>query len=203
MPLKRNLHKAAIRGKLGQVPKELLTNENLTAYDIYGDTLFHKAASKGTLDKLPKELITETNFLTISKMGFTVFDVAAMYGHLDQIPDELLTDNVMVRSGISVLHLAAGQGHLDQVPRRLLTEDNLLVPITDPKFTGLVGKTTLHQANSNGHLDQLLGVELSERVRHIVGTNWYNRNQGVCEEMRKSKMSLATEECDEYDIELF
>jgi len=207
MHLKRNLHKAAINGTLEQAPKELLTYENLTALDNQGDTVFHKSASKGTLDKLPKELVTEKNFLVKNTSGWTTFDVAAMYGYLDQIPEHLLTPKVML-NGYSTLHLAAGEGHLNQLPRRLLTEENLLIPINvsedNPTLAGNahIGQTALQRAAIHGHLEQLLGIELSEKVRHIVGPDWYSKNRHICEEMRKSKGELA-EWDPAQEIELF
>jgi len=76
------------------------------------------------------------------------------------------------------LHYAAEYGHLGQVPKNVLSGVNLMVWAED-------GMTPLHFAVKGGHLDQLLGLELPELSRRLVGEEWWSRNQAVILDKRR------------------
>jgi ankyrin repeat protein len=154
---------AAMRGYLGQIPKELLTEENLLKLDGWGSTCLHWAALNGQLDKIPKEILTAENLLDPKEMltlenllkddpdSWTCLHLAARHGHLDQIPRELLTEENLLqptKKGDNSLHLAASRGHLNQIPREILTAKNLLQPNYNKD-------TCLHWAAKKGHLDKI------------------------------------------------
>jgi hypothetical protein len=159
-------HKASQKGHLDQIPKELLTAENLLKTDTSGWTCLQIAAREGHLDKIPKELLTAENLLQPNTSGWTCLQIAARNGHLDQIPKELLTvENLLPPNnyGYACLHLAARKGHLDQIPKELLTAENLLKPDED-------NENCLHLAAMGGQLDKLpwLSYEtLTELTAHF------------------------------------
>jgi ankyrin repeat protein len=145
-------HKASQNGHLGQIPKELLTAENLLKPNGRGDTCLHLSAYYGHLRQIPQELLTAENLLRTNRQGGgTCLNDAARKGHLDQIPKELLTAENLLQAnenGKTCLHIAAFYGHLDQIPREVLTAENLLKPDN-------YSHTCLHYAARNGHLDKI------------------------------------------------
>jgi ankyrin repeat protein len=159
-------HWAAANGHLGQIPKELLTEENLLKPDNDRGTCLHIAARNGHLDKIPKELLTAENLLQANENGWTCLHLAARNGHLDKLPKELLTAENLLKTDTfdrTCLHLAAYNGHLDQIPKELLTAENLLKHDKD-------NENCLHTAAQWGHLDKLpwLSYEtLTELTAHF------------------------------------
>jgi ankyrin repeat protein len=144
-------HKAARNGHLDQIPKELLTAENLLQPNNSGWTCLHIAAERGHLGQVPKELLTAENLLQPNTSNENCLHFAARNGHLDQIPKELLTAENLLQpnnSGWTCLHIAAERGHLGQVPKELLTAENLLEPTQG-------GRTCLHWAAMNSKLGQI------------------------------------------------
>ena len=131
----KSIHDAAIQGTLHNLPKEIITEENLNSQNNEGTTVFHLAARYGHLDQIPTKFLNEANLL--KNAGF--FDVgssdsalltAAYYGHLDQIPKELLTEkNLLAKNpdGISALNLASDNEHLDQLLVQFSSEVRELV----------------------------------------------------------------------------
>jgi ankyrin repeat protein len=79
-------HKAARNGHLDQIPKELLTAENLLQPNNYSWTCLHHAASTGLLAQIPKELLTAENLLQPDEDNGNCLHFAAANGHLDKIP---------------------------------------------------------------------------------------------------------------------
>jgi ankyrin repeat protein len=147
-------HFAAYNGHLDQIPKELLTEENLLKPDNDRGSCLHFAAREGHLDQIPKELLTAENLLKHDRWGKTCLHYAADYGHLHQIPKELLTAENLLKTdneGWTCLHFAARNGHLGQIPKELLTAENLLKP-DNYKWQCW---TCLHYAAKGGHLDKL------------------------------------------------
>jgi ankyrin repeat protein len=88
-------HFAADYGYLDQIPKELLTAENLLKPNSSNETCLHFAAMGGHLDQIPKELLTAENLLHIDINSRTCLHLVAIGGHLDKIPQlsyETLTE---------------------------------------------------------------------------------------------------------------
>jgi hypothetical protein len=112
--------KAADYGHLHQIPKELLTAENLLQLNEYKNTCLHLAAANGHLEQIPKELLTAENLLKPDNQGQNCLHLAAYWGHLAQIPKELLTAKNLLQpdeDGNTCLHYAAYYGHLDKLPQ--------------------------------------------------------------------------------------
>jgi hypothetical protein len=83
----RNLyHYAAYDGHLDQIPKELLTAENLLKPGWNSWTCLHYGARNGHLDQIPKELLTAENLLKHDEDNNNCLHWAAKKGHLDKLP---------------------------------------------------------------------------------------------------------------------
>ena len=113
------LHLAGQTGRLDQIPKDLLTKQNLLTPDENGITPLHCAASGGHLHQIPQDILTQKNLLIPSHDASTPLHHAAWYGHLHQIPagafceEALLQENI---TGCQPLHYAARNGFLEQIP---------------------------------------------------------------------------------------
>jgi len=167
--------------------------------DAGGSTALHRAVKEGNLDGVPREVFTAENMLVKNEAGWTVIHEAAFAGNLDRVPKEALMREHMVSSAndcSTPLHWAAYTGHLDQVPTEFLTLENLMVE-------NAAGQSVLLWVSINGNLDQLLGVELPSEIIPIVGKEWYSKNVGVCECLRKSKEHVITVVSDAPEIDIF
>ena len=172
------------------VPSELMLEKNMQIPNSLGATVFHIAAAKGVLNHMPVGFLTESNMLKPDWEGSSVFHVAAQNGHIDQIPKELLTEQNMLRSdsnGDTVLHGLALRGELRKLPVSLLTERTLLA--------SNAGATVLHVALKHDKLDQLLGLELPDKARNILGDAWYSANLAA--------VALKNPSSQEHAIDLF
>jgi len=69
----------------GDIPREILTLENLLKKDQEGATVFHDAAIGGHLQQIPKEYLTEENLLKSDKHGESALDLAIAKGNMDQM----------------------------------------------------------------------------------------------------------------------
>ena len=83
------------------------------------------------------------------------------------------------------MHSAAFYGHLDQVPKGILTVDNILIKNNK-------GDTLLHLAARTRYLDQVLGTELSEVAKEIVGETWWNANQKILRDKQSLKAIIKS-----------
>ena len=92
------IHDAAKYGYLGRIPKELLTLENMTVRNKYGETAIHLAACYGDvrasrglptdigfLEQVPKELITVETMLMEDGCGKRPIDIALANGQIDML----------------------------------------------------------------------------------------------------------------------
>ena len=202
------LHYAAERGNWDKVPKDCLTVENLMMQDAYGRTPLHWAASHGQVEHFPKALFMPANLVMKDNDGYVPLHHAAERGQLDQFSPGLLTEaNLMTRdiNGRTPLHYAAAFGHLDQVPKELLTGEILLVQSKDGDTPLHCAMTSLLKSLStsgkicaNENLEPLVGLELPESVREVVGEDWWERNQRVI----RAKQELGGQE-EGTEIELF
>jgi ankyrin repeat protein len=86
IPDRDELWDAARNGHLDQIPKELLTAENLLQPNEDGNTCLHLATYYGHLGQIPKELLTAENLLKPDKDNENCLHFAARNGHLDKLP---------------------------------------------------------------------------------------------------------------------
>jgi len=201
------LHLAARYGHLTQLPTEALTVEALTTNTSVGTPL-HIAAEYGHLDQVPKEIFLNTKppifngqnntlrhnnpILAPDANNSTFLHRATWYSHLDQLPIAFLTSGNMLisgPSGESPLHSAASHGCLYQLPREVLSGHNLLIKATR-------GWTPLQSAIEHDTLDQVLGIDLPEEARGIVGEEWWKKNQKLLSEIEQQKSTLSQETSD-------
>ena len=87
------LHKAALKGKLDQIPEQFLTEKNLRIGNLEAQTVFHCAAIGGCLDQIPESVLTLDNLCRVDGYGQSVFIVAADHGVLTTLPVGLLNVN--------------------------------------------------------------------------------------------------------------
>ena len=213
----------AIASKLTNlIPDDLLTEENMLLKSNNGCTPIAYAALTGTLNTLPEAVITER---TLTYNAGMALKYAAQNGHLDQVPVKYLTAKLLVGGA---LHVAVSNGHLDQIPVEVLTQEvwcakgsggatvlhaaiesrNIAkVPITILTSENLLiaddyGKTALHRLSRLNQLDSILGVELAESCKTIVGKDWYEKNL-LFIECAAVKNVLTQKAEDTNDIALF
>jgi hypothetical protein len=84
------LHCAATHAKLHAVPKELLIEEILLAWDHNGQTALHYAAENNEIKWLPQSIITKENLMLQDAEGNSVYHYLANYGTLNSIPRTLI-----------------------------------------------------------------------------------------------------------------
>lgn len=124
---------AVIHGHLDQIPKEILTEENLLkkayskGYEMTA-TCLHFAAINGQLNLIPKEFLTEKNLMNKTlETEMTCLHLASYSGNLSQIPLGILTKKNLLEPSNgkqTCFHDAAWAGHLDKIP--LLPHQTLL-----------------------------------------------------------------------------
>jgi len=197
------LESAAWHRQLNKIPG--LTPEHmLTKNPTTEGTPLHMAAMRGCLSQVPY-MLSDQYMHEQDKSGNSPFLLAITHDHEDQIPEELFTAVNLMRindRGISNLAKVAENGLLGKIPKGLLTEENLLAPF------GLVYKSykppsalaTFFEVFED-RADELLGIEITEKSRSIVGDVWYQKNKEFLHKIKVEKESLATS--DSYDVELF
>ena len=208
------LHLVVKGGGLKFTPKELLTFQNLTVKNADGVTAFDLAWENNPQQllgiKLPDNYRSRVGdqWWTLNEMFITcvtesfasalpdseIVRIAAYYGFIFALRDEYLKEDLFITphpDRAMAIQEAAVAGHLDQVPKKFLTEKNLM----------LVHETraALSLAYDCGNLDQLLGIELSQRCKPIVGNEWWERNQNFLTAKASPVIVPATER----EIELF
>jgi len=191
------LRAAAMNYMLDQVPKEVLTRENLLS--VYaGDTVIFIAAGAGELHQIPQEVLTIELLSAPNSKKITSYHEAASCGHLHQIPSALITAETMTlqdRDGYTPAYWAIRKGQAYLLPTDVLNENVLLAPTWN-------NDNALQWAVSEGNLDQLIGVPLSEQCRDIVGVEWFEKNQKYLLKQQLLKEQLL-ENAETNELELF
>jgi len=153
-------------------------------------------AKVGTLNKLPTTLLLEKNLMIRDNRGRTSFHYAAEYGNLKQLPKDSLTEmafTVKDKNRTTPLHhIFAIWNGLDLIPNQILTAENLLIKER-------IGYTPLEYLMMRDGLDLLLGIDLPESIKDIVGPDWWDKTQSVI----SAKKTVKVVEPDICDIELF
>jgi len=104
------LHGAARAGNISQIPKGLLTVDQLLKRDNKGNTVAHVAAYAGFLNQIPEELLTEPVLLSRDSLGDMPFHNAAYGDFLCHVPKSFLTEENLLRknhAGESVFKMVA------------------------------------------------------------------------------------------------
>jgi len=194
------------------IPAGVLTKDMLLISDTFGRRPIDFAARYRKLDRIPRELL-DIEVLASSKgakkgpdywelsrssgLRPLAIHTAAEYGSLYQIEPQLLIETLLIPTDNSNdfckytgLHYAADNGHFCQVPRQLITSENLLLETEDHK-------TVLHILAKRHSLNEILGTELPDTCKPIVGNDWWETNSQIL----KSKENLA--ELDSQEVEIF
>ena len=160
------VHGAAKKGKLDEIPRELLTVDLFMVQNSEGETALHIAARNGTLNQLPPECFTEETLSVMEMYGRTPLHLAAKFDSLNQLPSDVLTPKLL---GIttqnehrsSVVHVAARNNNLAQIPNELLTPELM-------NQRNAYGETPLQALENNRATEsqlaylRRLGVEVNE-----------------------------------------
>jgi len=194
MTRKDSLLVASKSGELDRFEPEHI-REMLHERDEAGMSALVNAIAYGQLHNIPRELITKENMLVKDPVrGYTPMHWAAQLGFLDLLPAELITkENLLTPDDHhwTPLHSLARHGHIDTLPLNLLTEENLLVP-------SKTGRTCLEILRENNELDKILGIQLSESSKEIVGAAWFQRNQKVVQARKELETNSQEPEIELY-----
>ena len=214
------MHTAAFHGHLPQVPHVLLSEDKFILATNLGNTVLHMAAIGRNLDKFPWNIVgykvLDTNkklypepfnqsssvpsgggdFLSCG----SVLHAVASSGFWGGIPESELTEQ-RICGGIpevdaNVLHYAANAGKLAAVPRCALYISALTAPNSK-------GYTPVHAAVRLGETDVLLGLDMPESTKHILGDEWFRRNREILAEIKKGiewSPIVMTEDTADIDI---
>jgi len=188
------LIRLAKTGELSRFSPEELA-KYLHIRDNMGMSVLDTALAHDMIASIHPSLLTEKNLLVTGPKNWTAMHWAAQQTLLEFIPKTSLTFKTIMAAdtrGWTPMHIMATHGALELVPKNILTEDNLLVEDKDQI-------TPLACATLHGFLDDLLGVELSEKCRDVVGNEWYEKNLKIT----KHKKDTLTLETDATDIEIF
>jgi ankyrin repeat protein len=156
------LHVAAKRGKLKNIPSELLSREAMTVFDCFLMTPLHYATLFFHLDDVPRGILTRADLVYHTLGSRSVFNMALSSGQLKAIPMDLfspdkgpLTRELFQEEGAftqntnqTYLHVAARTGGLKDLPREFLTAETMA-------FEDMEEQTPLHVAALKSHLDQV------------------------------------------------
>jgi len=187
-PDPEKIFEAAENGTLNQIPRELLTQENLTIKDKYEDTPLHYAAWYGHLDQIPKELLTQENLTIKNGDGDTPLHWAAKKGHLDQIPQELLTqENLTIENeedGGTPLHNAAENGHIDQIPEEFRPAAKNIGQISD--LTADTMTNLLRKVPTKESLEVLMEYSESQSDK-----DFFQKGLDTLKKMESSRQKLS------------
>jgi len=192
------LHLAASTGRLN-IYEESFLIENINITNFQKETPLHWAAKHKTLGQLPLDAINKTNILQKDSSGYTAAGIAAENGGLKHVRTEVIEKiaQIPITTGTqdTILHIAAQRGDLHTLPQSVLTVSNMLIP-------NVTGTTPLYYAsraiNRSSEMHLLLGLDFPISVRHIVGEDWWKKN----EEIKLEKQELKPTEEDQ-TISLF
>jgi len=190
---KAPLHYAAESGYLHQIPQEVLNNIDFEKTK----ELCLLAAQKGEIYLLPSNKLTNDIVLHRHTDGRNALHAAAISKSLDQFHPSLLTAESLAiedYQGWTVLLLAAAHGSLNQVPTKAIDEEELLRSYS--------GQTALDCAILNNHLDQLLGIDLSDKCSQITGQAWFQKNREFILSKQSAIAALGSIE-DNSELEMF
>ena len=118
--------------------------------------------------------------------GLTPVDVAARSANLSGLPIEILAKAIVApnKNGATPLHRAAMEGNLNNIPKQLLTVENLLEKdkfgmsvllhaVPDPS------RLSPFEGCKRKNLDALLGIDLPESTKPMLGNKWWQENEAV------------------------
>jgi len=184
------MHLAASMGHFTQIPAWAITYRNLNTRDREGYIPIHYLVRGKEIKSVPKEFLTMDSITAETKTGIQPLHIAAQFGTLKYLPKELLTTKTLLAQDIhgwTPLHAAAYHGHIHQIPRQSLTEQALLATSyskpgsleQDIFDIDILHTSPLQILKDQQHLDQILGIELSEAAEPIVGAKWYTKNKEI------------------------
>jgi len=215
------IHLAAAFRCLDQLPTKLLTRRAMLTRDLDERSPLRYAIDTNNWKQLPTFLLTTKN-LTIKDNGErTAVHAAARNGQLHRLPPEVITKETMLMPdarGITPLHLTILRGYwsedatagdfVQHVPQAILTEENLLtkwanphnLPDTEPLYKGCptIAKCPLFYIGDLKCTEVLVGIELSEACRPIVGDQEYNKYLTI-----RQKTTRVTTSENTTEIEMF
>jgi len=173
---------------ISQVPKEFLTKENILLQDATGWTPLHAIAQAGRLSSIPSALLTEANLTFGDNGNDTPLHCAARFGFMEAITHLINAKSMNIKNdkGLTPLYTLAACGYAYKLPQHIFTAENLLNE-SPPELSGHHGSRPIDALVAYQELDLILGVELPESCRELVGDLWFRRNQ----ELIKTRTNTA------------
>jgi len=192
------LHEITNKG-LAVIDTSTVTEEHILAQCKNGANVLHRIAIReGELSGLPQRLLTRR---TLTEIFYNYKNVLQwMFGHntLKPISIESLDSNMLMTqmqsSLYTTLQWAIFCKKLSRIPKRLLTEEVLVYAPNGMTPLSMLEREPENRFKNTApnqlscQLDYLLGTELSSQCKHLVGDEWWNRNQ----EVLQSKCLLTT-----------
>ena len=177
------------------VPSKILTAKNLLYQTNTGWTPAHFLAGTVAICQVTEDVL-EKVLLAADSNGITPLSCAARNGKLDLVPKQFLTPAYLTVADIdgeTPIHLAADNGHLHQLKEVLSRE---LLMCKDKR-----GRTPLHLAEEKGTLAGILGINLPDEARSIIGDYWWELNQRILKEANIPAGTPTISE-DIYDLDI-
>lgn len=183
-----SMHIAAFEGNFGQIPEHVLEQRDFEVESPEGYCILHIAALRGYLATVPERFKTAELLKQPDRCGATVFHKCGAAGCWDGIAESQLTREALTTQdwdGCNPLHYAAER-----------TDDSMLVKV--PKCA--LFPEALMQCNRSGfsalqmlveapewpkNALHLLGVELPESAREVVGDVWFEANLQFCRDRER------------------
>lgn len=204
------MHLAMSMGNFSQIPNWAITYKLLNTKDREGYTPMHYLARYKEISEIPKELLTIESLTVGTLTGRQPMHIAAQYGTLRQLPEKVFTTKILLAQdsrGWTPLHAAAYHGNIYQIPKGIITEKELLTASyskpgsleQDIFDLEILQSSPLVVLTEQNHLDQILGIELSEASSSIVGAAWFTKNK----ELLQKRVALTTSVPNETDLDMF
>ena len=160
------MHFAAENGYLSSIPEKFKTAELLNIPNKAGETVFHLCGVRGCWAGLPESVITLDAMTRLDLGGSNPLH------HFGESLFELDDDDAVEQ---------ASSGFLSKVPKCALYPEALMQPNGDG-----ITPLKIFVDDLRCDLKYLLGVELPEEARDLVGDAWFNANLEVCLEKKRS-----------------
>jgi len=182
-----------------------LTIGTMTKQDINGSTPLHEAAkTKNGLEQVPTKLLTKESLTVKDRNGTTPMHIicAATWGGIPlakNLPNPLFCEETLFiknNEGTTPIAALITQRGLALIPSGLITIENLTRDIGGITIGGNTTVTAIHTLAGLNRTDELLGMDIPEKFKDVVGEEWYNKNLQLLQEKNKLQQVEATNEID-------
>jgi len=159
-----------------------------------GSSAMQEAVCTGQFQHIPKKIITKENLQAGDNLGYSTIHLLAELGELSQLHESIISEELLLTEDDAFwtpYHSAAAYGHAEQIPLKYWTEKTLT-------WADQEGNCPCDLIIKSNQLDALLGIDLPQEMKHKLGEQWWQKNEGL----KADKKRLADKE-EKHDIELF